>query len=373
MMRNVHLCGVLALGFAAAVLASAARAEPETVANTGADSLQVEACASDRNRLGLSRVVEIDTTGGPQFGGSHGADTAFLKDGEVVLTFDDGPLRGYTRLVLKALAAHCTKATFFVVGRMAAADPVMVKEIASAGHTIGSHTMSHQNLAAIGLLKGRGELESGIAAVTKARGAPISPFFRFPFLSGSRHVEDYAKSRNISSFWIDVDSKDYQTRDSGIVRRRIMAQLAESRKGIILMHDIQPSTAKGIMILLDELRDKGFKVVHMVPKAPVDTIASYDNAAGKAADAKAAADRANPLGSRSVVYTMSPAAAGAAAAGKQKPKPAAKPARAKSAKPSDDESLPWSQSDAKNTASKPKKAQPTKTETFPWQIDIFNY
>ena len=373
MMRNVHIWGVLALGFALAVAVPASRAEPEPARAAEADELEVEACASDRNRLGLSRVVEIDTANGPQFGGSHGADTAFLKDGEVVLTFDDGPLRGYTRLVLKALAAHCTKATFFIVGRMAAADPAMVREVADAGHTIGSHTWSHQNLAAIGLLKGRQELERGVSTITKARGAPISPFFRFPFLSGSRPVEEYAKSRNIASFWIDVDSKDYQTRDSGIVHRRIMEQLAKSRKGIILLHDIQPSTAKGIMNLLDDLRDKGFKVVHMVPKAPVDTIAAYDSSAVKAADAKAAMDAADPLASRSLVYTMSPATAGAAAVGKQKPKAKERSARAKSAAPVSTESLPWSQTEAKNTARKPKKTQPTKTETFPWQIDIFNY
>ena len=40
-----------------------------------------------------------------------------------MLTFDDGPLRAYTKPVLEALAAQCTKATFFVVGRMAVADP----------------------------------------------------------------------------------------------------------------------------------------------------------------------------------------------------------------------------------------------------------
>jgi peptidoglycan-N-acetylglucosamine deacetylase len=374
MMRKINMRGALALVIAAAFLVPAARAEPEPPQAGGiaADELEIEACASDPGRLGLSRVVEIDTANGPQFGGSHGADTAFLKDGEVVLTFDDGPMRAYTRLVLKALAAHCTKATFFLVGRMAAADPAMVREVAGAGHTIGSHTWSHQNLAATGMLKGRQELERGISAIAKARGASISPFFRFPFLSGSRPVEEYAKSRSIASFWIDVDSKDYQTRDSGIVNRRIMSQLAVQRKGIILMHDIQPSTAKGIMTLLDDLRDKGFKVVHMVPKAAVDTIAAYDSSAGKAADAKAAMDDADPLASRSIVYTMAPAAAGAAAAAKQKPKAKAKTARARSSAQASAETLPWTGS-VKKTASKPKKVQPAKTETFPWQIDIFNY
>ena len=39
--------------------------------------------------IGLSRIVEIDTTGGPGFGFEHFKQYDFLRDKEVVLTFDD--------------------------------------------------------------------------------------------------------------------------------------------------------------------------------------------------------------------------------------------------------------------------------------------
>src|SRR5262245_49024836 len=74
--------------------------------------------ACDANTLGVSRTVEIDTSTGPRFGFQY-QEQPLLAEGEVVLTFDDGPLRTYTRHVLDALAAQCTKATFFLVGRMA--------------------------------------------------------------------------------------------------------------------------------------------------------------------------------------------------------------------------------------------------------------
>ena len=89
--------------------------------------------------LGVSRIIEIDTTGGPWFGTPRG-DPTFLAPGEVVLTFDDGPTPKYTRPILSALAAHCTKATFFMLGEMAAEYPDLVKEVAAQGHTIGGHT-----------------------------------------------------------------------------------------------------------------------------------------------------------------------------------------------------------------------------------------
>src|SRR5205085_6324286 len=74
-----------------------------------------QSCAP--NTLGVSRTVEIDTTGGPWFGSPRG-DKDFLAPGEVVLTFDDGPTPRYSRTILAALATQCTKATFFMLGEM---------------------------------------------------------------------------------------------------------------------------------------------------------------------------------------------------------------------------------------------------------------
>src|SRR5215468_1334941 len=98
------------------------------------------------NTLGVARTVEIDTTGGPGFGFEHFKMHDFLRAGEVVLTFDDGPWQDNTPRVLKALADNCTKATFFPIGKHATYYPEILKEVAAAGHTVGSHTWSHANL-----------------------------------------------------------------------------------------------------------------------------------------------------------------------------------------------------------------------------------
>jgi Polysaccharide deacetylase len=102
-------------------------------------------CPGNPNALGISRVVEIDTTGGARFGFESPYD--FLREGEVVLTFDDGPWPDRTQAVLKALAAHCTKAIFFPIGVHATYHPGLLKTVAAAGHAVGSHTWCHQNLA----------------------------------------------------------------------------------------------------------------------------------------------------------------------------------------------------------------------------------
>ena len=238
-----------------------------------------DACAKRGDALGVSRVVEIDTANGPRFGKTPTGDYDILADGEIVLTFDDGPLRPYTPAVLNALEAHCTKATFFMVGRMAVSDPAMVKEVAKRGHTIAGHTWSHAKLQTVPLEKAKDEIELGFSAIASALGKPIAPFFRFPYLRTSKPALGYLKSRGIASFAINIDSRDFETRNPNTMQQTVLAQLTKARKGILLFHDIQPSTAKGLNGLLAELKARGFKVVHFVPKSTVKTLPDYDTIA----------------------------------------------------------------------------------------------
>jgi hypothetical protein len=104
------------------------------------------AACNNPNALGVARTVEIDTTGGPGFGFEHFKELDFLRDKEVVLTFDDGPWPRNTPAVLKALADQCTTGIFFSIGKHATYEPEILKQVYAAGHTIGSHTWSHANL-----------------------------------------------------------------------------------------------------------------------------------------------------------------------------------------------------------------------------------
>ena len=123
--------------------------------------------------LGIGRVVEIDTTGGPGFGFEHFKQLDFLRDHEVVLTFDDGPWPVNTPAVLKALADECTTGIFFSIGKHATYYPEILKQVLAAGHTIGSHTWSHATLTNKKLTEDqrKEEIEKGFSAVKWALGA----------------------------------------------------------------------------------------------------------------------------------------------------------------------------------------------------------
>ena len=279
----------------------------------GPKVVPADGCGSP-GALGVSRVQEIDADTGPKYGHQQHDAADFLNDHEVVLTFDDGPLRPYTMPVLKALDAHCTKATFFIVGQMAAADPALVRETAKRGHTLGSHTWSHKDLRKTGPSRGKGELELGLSGVSKVLGTPAAPFFRFPYLSAPAGILSYAVARKIAVFSIDVDSRDYRTKDPAVVRRNVLAGLQETGKGIILFHDIQPSTAGALKGLLDELKARGFNVVHLVPKQPATTLPEYDAMAERELARKSQSAANDPLASRSIVWPVTGTKPGARAA-----------------------------------------------------------
>jgi peptidoglycan/xylan/chitin deacetylase (PgdA/CDA1 family) len=65
----------------------------------------------------------------------------------VALTFDDGPDPATTPLFLEELRDRGVRATFFLVGSMAARAPGLVAEIVAAGHEVGVHGWDHRYLS----------------------------------------------------------------------------------------------------------------------------------------------------------------------------------------------------------------------------------
>ncbi len=192
------------------------------------------------------------------------------------MTFDDGPWPKNTPAVLAALAAHCVKATFFPIGKHATWEPGILKQVAAAGHSIGTHTWSHADLSKKTKEEAIREIEMGASAVRMAVAGPTAPFFRFPALRHPPEMVKYLGERNIAIFSTDMDSFDFTMRKPEQVIKSVMSKLEKHGKGIVLMHDFQRATSEAVPELLNQLKANGYKIVHMVPKAPLQTLAEYD-------------------------------------------------------------------------------------------------
>ena len=281
--------------------ASSAASAP---APTASDQNNIPACDKPGG-MGLSRVVEIDATGGPGFGFEHFKQYDFLRDKEVVLTFDDGPWPKSTAAVLKALTDECLKATFFEIGQHAMWHPEITKQVIEAGMTVGTHTWSHKDLTrnpyAKDLEQAEQEIEMGNSAVNMAAaGAPVAPFFRFPDLQHAPQLLTYLGERNIAIFSTDIDSRDFKMHKPEQVIKSVMSQLEKRGKGILLMHDFHKNTAEALPELLHQLKGSGYKVVHMVPRQPLTTIPKYDEMVNQ--QDKLSSNNTRPAGS--VVRTI---------------------------------------------------------------------
>lgn len=222
--------------------------------------------------LGTSRVLEIDPATAPRVGLKSFPQTLPLADREVVLTFDDGPFPGTTTRVLAALARECVQATFFLIGKNAAANAALVKRIAADGHSIGHHSLSHPSLLRIAHDSAVREIDLGIAADElalngKATTLPSTPFFRFPGFEATPALLDLLQSRRIAVFGTDIWASDWNPMTPQQQFELTTARLSKAGRGIILFHDTKAQTAAMLPEFLRYLRIHNYRVVHMVPAA----------------------------------------------------------------------------------------------------------
>ena len=226
-------------------------------------------CPGNPEALGTSRVLAVSPDEFSHIGSMQYKQTLPLKDHEVVITFDDGPLPPYTDIILKVLASQCVRANYFIIGKMAQTYPYLVRRIYNAGHTVGTHTLDHPLvLKHLPLPLVEHEVDGGIAAVEAAVGDPkaVAPFFRIPGLARSDAVDSFLVSQSLVTWSADVVADDWFRRitPQQIVQRAIQ-RLDTKGRGILLLHDIHPATALALPSLLKELKEHGYQVVHVVP------------------------------------------------------------------------------------------------------------
>ncbi len=183
----------------------------------------------------------------------------------VALTFDDGPHPDVTDRILDILRKEEVKATFFVVGRMAAKHPDLVRRIAQEGHTVANHTFYHNNLTT--LPPENMELEWKLCNDTVEGLTGERPrFARPPGGQYNGEVLRAAKRSGLTMAFWTVNTADYTGKTPAQILRRIERNL---RCGaVILLHDGPPETAEALPEIIDFIRRKGYRLVSLDEAIP---------------------------------------------------------------------------------------------------------
>ena len=239
-------------------------------------------CADNREALGTSRVLTVNARRFPMVGRAQYRESLPLKRGEVVLTFDTGPSYPYTETILKALAAECVKATFFALGSNVVEDPQQVRRIVQEGHSIGAQTFNHVALTSLSPQEAKKEIETSIAALTSAlQGSATIGFFRAPMLELSPQLARDIISKGMMIWSLDVDSQDWNNTTEEQIVDEVMKGLEQYGGGIVAMQDIQPTTARALPMLLARLKERKYKIVHVVSEQPQVNLGSKNVRAGR--------------------------------------------------------------------------------------------
>jgi peptidoglycan/xylan/chitin deacetylase (PgdA/CDA1 family) len=166
--------------------------------------------------------------------------TAPARPGELALTFDDGPNATWTPQLLDTLAKYEVKATFFMLGEFAVAQPELVRRMAAAGHIIGNHSWSHLNLSRARASRVREELMRASDALEQMLGAPVR-FFRPPFGARRSAVFRIARELGLVPVLWNAMTTDWSEpsaeRIAEQLGRKIDALERRGRAANIVLHD----------------------------------------------------------------------------------------------------------------------------------------
>lgn len=238
----------------------------------GAAPARADGCPGNPDAIGTSRVIAIKYGDYTRLGRLQYPQTLPLADHEVVLTFDDGPVRLLSDKALDILNAQCVKVTYFLVGEMAHYYPDVVRREYASGDVIGTHSMHHPlPFNRLSDAQVQQEIDQGIASVGEALGDPKeeAPFFRIPGFGRNKIVEDELAKRKLIVFSTDVVADDwFRHITPAQIVHRAMSRLERRGRGILLLHDIHPATVLALPELLKQLKLHGFHIVQVVPAGP---------------------------------------------------------------------------------------------------------
>lgn len=173
----------------------------------------------------------------------------------IALTFDDGPHKKVTDLILDVLQMHQVKATFFVLGQNVASLPEVVQRMHEEGHEIGSHSWSHKNLTKLSVEALNQEMNDTNEQIYNTIGQ-YPTIYRPPFGAINDQVKEAISLTPV--LW-NIDTLDWQHKTPAKTLENVKLQAKD--QSILLMHDIYEESYEALDAVITYLEQQGYQFV----------------------------------------------------------------------------------------------------------------
>jgi len=182
----------------------------------------------------------------------------------VALTFDDGPHPKYTELVLALLRKYGIRASFFEVGinlgTVDASHKVTLshtaeisKKVLEAGHLIGNHSYSHPVLPKLTEAARTNEIEHTNLLLAQILGHKPE-LFRPPYGARNQAILQEVVTDGLKSVMWNIDSLDWADPIPESIAMRVLHELNQRQKGVILFHDVHKQGVMALGPVIEELQ-----------------------------------------------------------------------------------------------------------------------
>ena len=182
-------------------------------------------------------------------------------DRTVCLTFDDGPNPVDTPRLLEVLSRHGVAAVFCLVGQQALSHPEIVAAIVESGHTLGNHSMHHDDLSGWSKEDIEADLLATHAAIQSAQPGVDVPYFRAPFGRWG-HSPAVASALGMRPLGWRLDVVDWEPPGAEVLVGRLRAGIGAG--AVVLLHDgggDRSQTVEAVDRIVPELLREGWTFV----------------------------------------------------------------------------------------------------------------
>jgi peptidoglycan/xylan/chitin deacetylase (PgdA/CDA1 family) len=178
---------------------------------------------------------------------------------EIAITFDDGPHPKYVPTILRILARHHARATFFVIGELAERYPEMILAEAANGHQVSNHTFHHARLHKVIPELAAPEIEACDAILERILKRPADRYFRPPGGEVDGNVVSVCRRLGKTPVMYTDDPQDFKNVGEKVLLDRLLRKAAPG--GVILLHDNVKQTIHILPTLLTALEEQGYRFV----------------------------------------------------------------------------------------------------------------